>query len=87
MDAKKAQILIGGFPTYNLKSILGYVSGSISWIAGVAISVGVVLFGINLFSSKKPAPNGIHRETTFLYRDMLAGISGHQHRFFTFQST
>ncbi|UIN54938.1 hypothetical protein [Pseudomonas kribbensis] len=53
MDAKKAQILIGGFPTYNLNSILGYVSGSIQWIAGVAILVGIAFFGIKLFNSKQ----------------------------------
>lgn len=53
MDAKKAQILIGGFPVYNLDSIVGYVSGSTNWVARTAISLGVVLFGISLFRSKK----------------------------------
>jgi hypothetical protein len=67
MDAKKAQILIGGFPTYNLKSILGYVSSSISWIAGAAILVGVVLFAINLFSTKKPTPSAfIEKQHSFI---------------------
>ena len=67
MDAKKAQILIGGFPTYNISGILGYVSESINWIARAAILVGVGLFGTDLFSNKKSTPTPfIEKQHSFI---------------------
>ena len=73
MDAKKAQILIGGFAIYDLETIFGYVSGSIDWIARAAIALGVILFGINLFHSKTPSPKAfIEKQHSFIGTCWLA---------------
>lgn len=53
MDAKRAQILMGYWPTYDLKTLLQYVLNNLSLAVGLVLAVGTVCFMVGLFFCKK----------------------------------
>jgi hypothetical protein len=53
MDAKKAQILMGYWPTYDLKTLLQYVFGNLSLTVGLVLAIGIVCFIVSLFAGRE----------------------------------
>ncbi|WP_157838094.1 hypothetical protein [Pseudomonas sp. PH1b] len=53
MDAKKAQILMGYWPTYDIKTLLQYVLSNLNLTVGFVLMVGVACFVVGLFLIRK----------------------------------
>ncbi|HHK0533168.1 TPA: hypothetical protein ACQQIX_000975 [Pseudomonas aeruginosa] len=73
MDAKKAQILMGYWPTYDLKTLLQYVLNNLSPAVGLVLAIGTACFIVGLlFGKRNVQPQPVSTQNIFIGSCWLA---------------